>query len=575
MKRLGIFICHCGGNISDYIDVEKVREAVSRLPGVEVAKTTMFACSEAAQEEMVAAVKEAKLEGMVVASCSPRLHLHTFRKVAEMAGLNPYAYVHVNVREQCSWAHRKDPDGATRKAVKLIEAGAAKAALSEPLVRFRVETRPAVLVVGAGIAGLRAALSLSDMGLSVFVVEKEHKLGGWVGSLRKMYPGNRDGEKLVEDLLEKLFERDNVTIFTGAELLEKSGTVGDFTVKVRVRAGETLSLNVGAIVVATGFSPYVPVDGEFGFGSDRVMTLPDFYRLLSESDGAIFVDGKRVRVIAYIYCVGSRGTRGSENSCAREYCSRYCCAAAVHASITAGEMDGELAQYHFFRDVRTYGKLEEMYERSGRMGSVFVRFDGDEPPIVEDFGDGILVRARDTLAGGEEVELVADLVVLVTGMVPRENQQLASVLKLPVGTDGFYGEIHPKLRPVETVLDGIYIVGASQGPKTAPEAVASALAGVARCAATLLKGYVELEPFVAEVNEENCEWCGECEKVCPYGAIQKVSIDGREVAKVIETLCKGGGACAPVCPKSAIDLKGYRDAQIRAMIEAMCGEVGS
>ncbi|RMG61553.1 MAG: CoB--CoM heterodisulfide reductase iron-sulfur subunit A family protein [Deltaproteobacteria bacterium] len=567
--KVGVFICHCGGNISDYVDVEKVKEAISGLPGVVVSTTTMFACSDAAQQEIIDSIEDEGLDGIVVASCSPKLHLHTFRGVAARAGLNPYRYVHVNIREQCSWAHRKDRDAATEKAVALIRAGVARALRSESLERFRVETRPSVLVVGAGISGLRSALALSEMGLSVTIVEREEEPGGFFRKVRNAYPGGLDGREVVDSLLSEVAARENITLFTGAQVVEKKGTVGDFQVKIRVSDGSTVTLLVGAVLLATGFEPYEPAPGEFGFGHPRVVRLPEFLELLDGGRGmSLLKDGDTV---AFIYCVGSRGTKGCEEARPGDYCSRYCCGAAVHTACRLAEVFPGVSQYHLFRDMRTYGKLEALYEEASREGAVFLRFPGDSPPAVVPDGERLLVRSKDTLLGGEEVEIAADLVVLVTGMVPRENSGLVEVFKVPVGRDGFFNEVHPKLRPVETVIDGVFIVGAGQGPKTAQEAVASALAGSAKCASLLLKGYVELEPFVAEVDRDLCEWCGECEKVCPYGAIRQVHCEGKEVAEIVPALCKGGGSCVPACPKGAIDLAGFRDSQIRAMIDALAG----
>jgi len=272
--RIGVYICYCGGNISDYVNCESVRDAIAHEPGVVVAKTTMFACSDAAQQEMIDDIRGQRLNAMVVASCSPTLHLFTFRGVAERAGMNPYLYTQVNLREQCSWAHTDVPSQATEKAVQLVQAGIARARLAKPLEKTRIDTVPRALVVGGGISGLRAALALSDLGISVFVVEKNDKVGGWIAGMGRMYPHNRRGSDLIADLVEEARRRENVQIYTEATLKEKSGTVGDFTVKLDVQ-GEPVSLNVGAIIVTTGFNSYQPSVGEYGYGTDGVLTLPE------------------------------------------------------------------------------------------------------------------------------------------------------------------------------------------------------------------------------------------------------------------------------------------------------------
>jgi heterodisulfide reductase subunit A len=570
-RRIGVFVCHCGGNISDYVEVEKVRKAVEGDPGVVLAKTQMFACSDAAQEEMISDIRKAHLDGVVVASCSPKLHLHTFRAMSVRAGLNPYRYTQSNIREQCSWAHRNSRPLATDKAIRLVRASIAKARLSESLTTMRVETTPKVLVVGAGVAGLSAALTLADMGLPVFVVEKAPEVGGWTREWGDLFPQGR-GSELIDGLCEKVRERDDITLFTRAEVVQKSGSVGDFEVSVRVGDGSTVSLEVGAIIVATGFDTYQPQEGEFGHGGEGVVTLPEIKKLLAEQEGPLTVNGRPVRDIAYIYCVGSRQSEEAGLERPNLHCSRYCCSAAVHTAIQVHERSPEVHQFHLYRDMRTYGKYELLYEEAARKGSVFFRVGDEKPPQVRFDGYRQLVTVQDQLSGGEELEIPVDLVVLVTGMVARQNDELVNVLKLPVGVDGFFNEIHPKLRPVETVVDGVFIAGAAQGPKTLAESVASSLAAVAKSAALVKKGYVELDPYIASVVTNRCVWCGECHAACPYGAIEKEVVDGKEVARVIPSLCKGGGVCVPGCPEDAIELTGYSDAEVKVTIDALARE---
>jgi heterodisulfide reductase subunit A len=574
-KRIGAFICHCGGNISDYVDEEKVRAAAEKESGVAMAKTFLFACSEAAQQEMIRTIREEKLDGIVIASCSPKLHLTTFRAMAQRSGINPYMYTQVNIREQCSWAHRRERDEATGKAIHLVRAGVARTRLGVPLDEIRIETTPAALVVGAGVAGMRAALALSDIGMAVYVVERAAEVGGRIPLWGRMFPNDREGAEMIGTLLQAIRGREGITLFTDAEVVGKSGRVGDFSVTVRVRGVEEITLRIGAIVVATGFDPYAPKAGEFGHGLPGVVTLPEFLELLAGANGKLRYGDREVRNIVYVYCVGSRQAATEGNPRPNLYCSRYCCTAAVHTALLANGADGGVNQYHLYRDMRTYGKSEILFEEAGRQGSVFVRYAEDAPPVVERPDGELLVRVRDGLLGGEEIEIPADLVVLVTGMVPRENANLVNVLKLPIDAGGFFNEIHPKLRPVETVIDGVFIAGAAQGPKTLAESVASSMAAVSKGAALLLKGYVDLPPLVAKVDTERCTWCGECEKACPYdGAVEKVRQGEKEVACVHPVLCKGCGGCVPVCPVEAIDLEGYTNAQVKAMIDALVREAG-
>ncbi len=565
-RRIGVYICHCGGNISDYVDVDKVLAAVTSDGDVVVARTAMFACSDSTQQDMIKDIETDRLDGLVVASCSPKLHTYTFRGVAARAGLNPYEYTQVNIREQCSWVHTDDGDGATTKATGLVKAGIARTRLTTPLVPLVVETTPRTLVIGGGIAGLRAALGLADIGLGVVLVERETTLGGWIGRFGTIYPHDRDGHELIAGLVEAVLGRPGITVLTNAEVVGKSGSFGNYRVDIRIGGpgAGTIQEMVGSIIVATGFDSYQPEAGEFGYGIEGVVALPEFKELVDRSEGPLIHHGRPVRSIAYVYCVGSRQPGGNE------YCSRFCCAATTHASIQVAGLDPTIRQFHLYRDVRTYGKLETLYTESRKRGSVFLKFADDAPPAVAE-GDrgGLVVTVRDLLTNGEELAIPADLVVLVTGMVPRRNEALVGTLKLPLGRDGFFNEIHPKLRPVETVVDGVLIAGACQGPKTSSESVASGLAAVTQSAAVLRKGFAELDPLVAVVHPDDCTACGVCLDACPYGAIEMATVDGRSVAVISEAGCKGCGGCVPVCPENAIDLRGYTDGQVSAMIESL------
>jgi len=567
-RRIGVYVCHCGGNISDYVDVDKVIADIADAGDVVVAKTAMFTCSEATQQEMVADITAQELDGLVVASCSPKLHTWTFRGVAARAGLNPYEYTQVNIREQCSWVHTDDHDGATAKATDLVRAGIARTRLTTELVPLVVETLPHTLVIGGGIAGLRAAVGLADIGLRVTLVERELSLGGWVRRFGAMYPHDRDGRALIETLVAEVKRRPAITVLTGAEVVGKAGGFGNYRVSVRIGdpGSAAIEVAVGSIVVATGFDTYRPDEGEIGFGTEGVITLPEFKELVDGAAGPLAWNGRPVRSVAYVYCVGSRGTAGSAN----QACSRYCCAATTQTAVQVSGLDPSVRQFHLYRDMRTYGKFEPLYTEARKAGSVFLKFDGEVPPTVEPAkGGGLTVTVRDMLTENVELAIPVDLVVLVTAMVPRANEGLVGVLKLPAGSDGFFNEIHPKLRPVETVVDGVLIAGACQGPKTSSESVASGLAAVTQSAAILLKGYTELDPLVAIVHQDACTACGDCLTACPYDAISMTEGGDRHWAAISPTGCKGCGGCVPICPENAIDLLGYTDAQITAMIESL------
>lgn len=572
-RKIGVYVCQCGGNISDYVNVDEVVAAVEHDADVVVARTAMFTCSDATQQEIIADAREKDLDALVVASCSPKLHTVTFRDVARRAGMNPFQYTQVNVREQCSWTHTDDHAGATAKAIRLVRAGINRTRLTEPLEPIVVETTPASLVIGGGIAGLRAALGLAEIGLTVFLVEREPVLGGRVAGFATMYPHDRNGGELTAALAEKVRANPAITVLTNAEVVARSGSFGNYHVTIAVHGEplETIQADVGSIIVATGADTYTPAEGELGYGRQGVLTLTEFKRLLDESAGPLEFNGRPVRSIAYIYCVGSRQSEDAEG--AHTYCSRYCCTAAVHAALTAAAKGpAELRQYHLYRDMRTYGRNELLWAESREKGSLYLRVPDDEPPVVRELPwGGLAVTTRDLLTEGLEVTIPADLVVLVTGLVPRDNDGLVRVLKLPVGHDGFYNEIHPKLRPVETIVDGVLICGACQAPKSSAESVAAGLAAVTQSGAMLKRGFAELDPMVAVVDVERCTWCNSCAWACPYDAIRQVERDGKPVAEVVATACKGCGGCVPVCEHDAVDLLGYSDAQIKAMIDGLLG----
>jgi heterodisulfide reductase subunit A len=568
-RRIGVYVCHCGGNISDYVDVEAVVQAVKNEPGVVIARTTIFACADASQSEMEADIVEQNLDGLVVASCSPKLHVVTFRGVAKRAGLNPYEYNQANIREQCSWTHTDDHEGATAKAIGLVRGVIGRTRESAPLEPIVVETTQKALVIGGGIAGLRAAIGLADVGLGVFLVEREAELGGWIGRFGPIFPHDRNGRELIATLVAEVKKRPSINVFTEAEVVAKSGSFGNYRVDVRMSGDQlqTIPLEIGSIIVATGFDSYKPEEGEFGYGTNAVVALPDFKEMVDSATGPLQYKGRRVRSLAYVYCVGSRGQGGND------YCSRFCCTSTAHVSIAVSKLDPSLRQYHLYRDIRTYGTFELLYTEARKQGAIYIKYPDDAPPVVTTEASGLpLISVRDLLSGGEDFEIPVDLVVLVTGMVPRKNEEMVSILKLPIGRDGFFNEIHPKLRPVETMVDGLLIAGTCQGPKSSAESVASGLAAVTQSASVLKKGVTELDPLVATVDSDVCEWCDKCIAACPYEAIEKLSLNGRDVAIISETACKGCGGCVPVCPVGAIDLRGYTNAQILAEIDGMLEE---
>ena len=581
-------------------------------------------CSDPGQNAVLDDITNERLERVVVAACSPKLHETTFRKVLERGGLDPYLLEQANIREQVSWATDDGPS-ATRKAISLVAAAVAKAARLQPLEPIRVDTTARAVVVGAGVAGLRAAADLAREGIEVALIERERALGGNAAALDRLFPTEEPAGEVVTRLAEAVLAEPRVTIYTEAAVQRVSGYVGNFEVVVEQaltgmvvdeslraegrpagrfvpfegyvldvaprRAAEaaqpgTVQVAAGVVVVASGFDHYVPRKSEYGYERiAQVITLPDFIRWLSAVDagpGFPERDGAPVRGVAFIHCVGSRQADGvnkpQPDGRINEYCSRVCCTATLQAVTDLQQKRPDVATVDFYQDIRAYGRgHEDYYERASKGGTLFVRWSDSEPPTVTraqpDAAAAILVRARDGLTWGEEVEAAVDLVVLAVGMTPTDVSAVVEGLKLPVGADRFLQEVHPKLRPVELAVSGVLVAGASQGPKDITETAASASAAAAKATALLSTGHVELDPFVAHVEATRCVGHGACVEECAYpGAVVLHEYpDGSRRAVVNPALCSGCGACVAVCPARAIDLAGWTLDEYDAMVDAIAG----
>jgi heterodisulfide reductase subunit A len=563
-KKIAVYICHCGGNISDYVNVRDVQSQLKDKNQEVLIKRFEFACSDASQKEIEQDVIEENIDGVVICSCSPKLHLLTFRNALKRAGLNPYQYVHVNIREQCSWAHSDNKTGATDKARKLIAAGIERVKYAKPLNPIKVSMVNSVLVIGGGVSGMRAAIELAGMGTRVILIEKEKDLGGRILKWKSLFPNGKSGKELVDKLIKQLNEN-KVEIYTQTQLQKAEGCVGNFS--LQFRGGQIKDTRVGAVLVCSGFDNYSPESSEFSYGkSDKIITLPDFYEQLAGEGSKQFTHlGREVKTVTFIHCAGSRQPKGE-----RTYCSRYCCTSAVFASSQLKKQHPEVQVVHLYRDIRTYGKQEVFYNEALQNNDLFIKYSGkDLPEVTIENKDDILIHVRDLLTDKEELELNTDLLVLVTPMVPRKDD-LSSILHIQKGKDGFFNEVHPKLRPVETLIDGVYISGTAQAPRNIAESVRSSLSAAARIYGMVSKDEILLDPIVVEINKQKCNGCGECVKICSYNAIDMV--DGKAV--INEALCKGCGACSPVCEPNAIDLVGYTDLEIESMIDSFSQSKG-
>ena len=624
-RKIGVYVCRCGGNISDQVDVEKVCEQARRIPGVVVAREDMFMCSDPGQDLIIEDLKNGTVDRVVVASCAPDLHENTFRNAVSRANGNPYIYEHTNIREQVSWVHHGD--AATDKATKLVAVATSKATHLRPLEPIRVDAKPHAVVIGGGIAGLKAARDMAERGIQVTLLEKSPFLGGRTAQLHRLAPTGEKAADLISETVCNVLEDSRIAIFTCAQVTRFEGYVGNFKlgferrppesdedlkkIKNMIASGKTVgdfvafagvcpaeipqgieasTVEAGVVVLATGFRPHTPRKGDYGFGEfQEVIRLPELIKAMAENEdgnGALEVNGKKIRSLAMIHCVGSREIPGiheeDEKGNLNEYCSRTCCSATLHAANLIRESYPETRVFDFYRDIRTYGRgQEELYERASQNKVIFLRFEPSAPPLVSQNGccseQPLLVKVKDTLTFGEEVEVPVDLVVLSVGMEPNDLSDLVEMMKLPVGADRFLQEVHPKLRPVEVSVAGILLAGTCQSPMDTGEACNGAASAAVKASSMLARGYVELDPFVAEVDLKQCTGTGACVEAClQEGALQLVEmeLDGEKVrrAEVNPALCTGCGACVAVCPENAIDVKGWTLKQYEAMVDMIVAD---
>lgn len=660
MPRTGVFVCWCGTNIAGAVNIEEVVKAASNIKGVVYATDYQYMCSEIGQNLVKNAIKEQKLDRVVIASCSPRMHEATFRKAAQSAGLNPFLVEIANIREHCSWVH-KDKEKATEKAVALIRAAVAKAGFNAELTPGEIKVERNVLVIGGGIAGIQAALDIADAGYKVDIVEKSPTIGGKMAQLDKTFPTLDCAACILTPKMVEAAAHPNITLYTYSEVAEVSGYVGNFEVTIMQKARSVkadrcsgcgvctqkcpsrkaknefdaglgtrgaiyipfpqavpnvpvidreqclkfqqgvcgicakvcpanaidyeqqdvkITKTYGAIVAATGYDIIKPdMFGEYQYNEHPdVITSLEFERLTNASGPTAgkFVrpsNHQKPKKVVFVQCVGSRDKTGR----GKTYCSKICCMYTAKHAMLIKDKYPDIDVYVFYIDVRTPGKnFDEFYRRAveeygvhyikGMVGKVFPE------------GDTLKVQAVDVLSG-EILEIDADMVVLAAAAKAKDDAA-ALGRKLGIGMDvnHFYNEAHPKLRPVETHTAGIFLAGACQGPKDIPETVAQASAAAAKVITLLSKGRLVGNPCISTVNEEICNGCLECAKICPYSAISsrevEVKAQGKIVKKIVatvnEALCQGCGGCTVACRPGAIDLKGFTNRQILAEVDAIC-----
>jgi heterodisulfide reductase subunit A len=562
--RVGVFVCHCGHNIAGVVDVVKVAEEAKSMAHVYFSTHEMFMCSDTGQELIKTKIVEHNLNRVVVASCSPRMHEPTFRRVVEQAGLNRYLFEQVNLREQVSWCHMKEPQLATQKAIDLVRMSVARAAELENLPIKSVNVIPKTLVVGGGIAGLTAALDISERGFDVVLVERQSSLGGHLVHWTHLFPTGESGPEVIYPLIHRVKNQPRINVMLDSEVVEFEGYVGNFDVIIKKRKINTdTKWQVGTIVIATGFEVFKPYS-YYAYGeSPDIVTLAE----LQEMEGMPTLvkpsDGTPVKKIAFIGCVGSRevGLLG------HEHCSRHCCFVTSKAAADLKDQMDEVVI--LYKSLRTYGKHHEAIHRLAREKHViYSRFHVDESPIVRVENGKIIITWRDIFAD-ETLKFEPDLLVLASAMIaPHDADVTAKLFGLTRSADGFFSPEHIKLAPLTTHTAGVMIAGTSQAAKNASESAIDASGAAAKASAIMAKGKIQIESMTAYVNEELCSGCHTCIVTCPYYAIEMESSETSEIAKVVEAKCHGCGSCAAACPSSAIVMKHSTDQQIISMIEA-------
>ncbi len=551
--RVGVFVCHCGSNIGGVVDCKALADYAKTLDKVVYAEDNLYTCSEIGLASIKKAIKEQKLNRVVVASCTPRTHEQLFRECISEEGLNPYLFNFVNIRDQCTWVHMKQPEEAFEKSRDLIRMGAAKAAKLEPLDMIVVKINPTALVIGGGVSGMSAALSLSRQGFKTHLIEKEEKLGGRLNSLYKLFPYEIEAKEFVDKLIKNVNNAQNLEIHTLTTLNSIDGFVGNYEVEINEN-GNILNLKIGAIIVAVGTSLFIPHNL---YGYDGVKRITQF-----QLENRLINNDLDAKEIVMIQCVGSRIDE-------RPYCSSVCCMTALKNALVIKEKLPYANVIILFRDLYTPGtNYEDYYKKAREKGILFIKYDLERKPVVEEnqikvFNEYI----------GEEMVFPYDLLILSTPLIANEdNKAIAQLLKVPLENNGFFLEAHVKLKPSDFATDGVFIGGSAKWPVDITEAITQGYATASRASTILSHETIRVEGATSSLPEYNkslCSGCEICVKVCPYHAIIKNDNDEIEI---IEALCKGCGVCGATCTNQALVVKHFTDPQILSEIFVFGGK---
>ena len=566
--RIGVFICHCGKNIANYLDVEKVTEETKKLPNVELCDHWMFVCSEDSCKKIKEAIQEKGLNRVIVAACSPRTHGGLFQDTLMEAGLNKYLFEMANIRNHCSWVHSDNWDAATKKAIDLVRSSVAKARHLESLSEEEFSIYPKALILGGGVSGMKAALALADMGIKSIILEKESKLGGRLKNLHSMFPSDTKAKDIIDPIIKSVTKNKLITVMTDSELDELEGYIGNYKGKVKQK-GKKKEIEFGTIIVATGFKE-IDLNGEYQYGKNKnILSQTELETKLKNNEL------KEPKNVVIINCAGAMDEK-------RPYCCRVGCGVSIKNAKLIAQKYPKSKIYLLYRDMRVFGKEEEEYYADvlKKYHVTTIRYPGDKKPEVildkKNPKEGSLaIKVYDDLLN-EEMTLPADLLVLTVNTEGgAETEKLKNMLKVPVDAAGFFIETHAKIKPLDFSTSGVYMCGAAHYPKNLVDAIAQAEGAASRAAIPIAQERMKGEGIVSHVIEDKCRGCGTCELACAYSAIDLVphSRDSaRLVAKVNRALCKGCGSCAAACLNSAIEQKGYDSKQINVMIAALLDE---
>ncbi|WP_051328447.1 FAD-dependent oxidoreductase [Desulfatirhabdium butyrativorans] len=550
--RIGVFVCNCGINIGGVVDVPGVQAYAASLPHVVFSDQNLFTCSQDTQDKIKEKIKEHRLNRVVVASCSPKTHEAMFMETLEACGLNRYLFEMANIRNQDSWIHSKTPEIATQKAKDLVRMAVARAGTLKPLREKVIAVNKQALVIGGGVAGMNAALGVANQGFQVFLIEKEKELGGLSRRLHHTIEGG-DVQAYLESLVAEVRSNDRITVLTEARVVDFAGYKGNFTTRVETGIDrESRTIDHGIIIVATGANEYQPK--EYGYGEDdRITTQLGLADRLAEKGTA------GLSTVVMIQCVGSRNDENPN-------CSRICCQNAIKNALLIKKLDPEVQVYVLYRDIRTYGLMEDYYTEARNKGVIFIRFDETSQPQVEKRGDQLVVLTKDHILN-RPLEIQADLVTLSAGVTAAETGELCGIMKLNRNPQGFFIEAHVKLRPVDMPGEGIFLCGTAHGPKLITETIAQAQAAASRATTFLSKSHIKLSAITAKVDTDHCVKCLTCVRSCPFGV--PVFNTEKQIIEIDEALCHGCGVCAAICPRRTIQLSFYEDDQLNCKIDAL------